>query len=392
MSSSNLERLAYIKEVTLGVTPVGPFNTIRYISESLSGNPQTVESAEARSDRASGGTLLTGLTVEGNIEAELSSSESSYKDFLLGGMMWPSWTASTSSTSTYAVDNTAKTITDTGAGTDLTTILTVGGAVVLRSPFVLNLNKIVYVSAVTATVITYIGNLQDETVVGAILGSPEYAEVGGGATTTAHSFTIEMNFLDLTQKAIDYLGSLVAGFTLNFEYGALAALTLAFNAQNWKVPAIPITDPPAVVNPPDDDIPINSSGDMGAIIIDGIDQDLCFQSLTIELNNNLTPQTCLGLLTAKDFVPGSATITVTANLYLGDSSFQYVSKKITNTPISIFFSATNADGGVAGFLPKVLLNSPDPASPGKDQEILLNLTGSAAAPTPPQNQFRLYWI
>jgi len=388
-----LERITKIKEVTFGVTPVGPWDTVRYISETLSGNPQTVESAEARSDRASGGTLLTGLTVEGNIEAELSSSDTSYKDFLLAGMMAPNWVASTTATSTYTIDNTAKTITDTGAGPDLTTIVSVGGAVVLKSPFLLNVNKVVYVSAVTPTVITYIGNLQDETaVVGATLGGPEYAEVGGGATTTSHSFTIEKNFLDLTQKAIDYIGSLVGGFTLNFEYGALAALTLAFNAKDWKVPAIPLTDPPTVVNPPDDDIPVNSSGDMGAIIIDNIDQALCFQSLSIELNNNLTPQNCLGILTATDFTPGSATITVNANLYLGDNSFQYVSKKITNTPISIFFSATNADGGVAGYLPKVLLNSPDPSSTGANTEIILNLTGSASAPTPPQNQFRLYWI
>ena len=40
MSSSNLELLAAIKETVYGVTPaVGDFSTIRYTSETLSGNP-----------------------------------------------------------------------------------------------------------------------------------------------------------------------------------------------------------------------------------------------------------------------------------------------------------------------------------------------------------------
>jgi len=392
MSSSNLERLAYIKEITLGVTPVGPFNTIRYISETLSGTPQTVESAEARSDRASGGTLLTGLTVEGNIEAEFSSSATSYKDFLLGGMMAASWIPEATSTSDFVVNNTTKTITDTVPGTDLTTIFKVNEPITLKTPFVLNLNKTVLVTAVTPTVVTYVGELVDETVTAAVVSRAEYAETGGGAATTEHSFSIEKNFLDLTAKAIDYLGMMVNVIGLNFTYGELAALTLGYVGQNWQVPATPLTDPPTVVNPPDSDIPINSTGDLGVILIDGVAQDLCLQSLSVELNNNLTPQTCIGLLTAKDVIPGSCTITLNISLYLGDNSFQYVEKKLKNTPISIFAMAQNQDGGIGFYIPRVLLNFPDPASSGKDTQITLELTGTAAAPPAPQNQFRLYWI
>ncbi|MFI5391670.1 MAG: phage tail tube protein, partial [Bacteriovoracales bacterium] len=128
------------------------------------------------------------------------------------------------------------------------------------------------------------------------------------------------------------------------------------------------------------------------ILVDGIAQDLCFQSLSIELNNNLTPQTCIGLLTSKDITPGSANISVTASLYLGDNSFQYVAKKLTNTPISIFAMAQNQDGGIGFFLPRVLLNFPDPASSGKDTQITIEMAGTVASPPAPQNQMRLYWI
>jgi len=391
MSSSNLERIASIKEITLGVTPVGPWSTIRYISETLNGAPTTVESQEARSDRGSGGVYLTGLEVTGGIEGELSGSDTSYKPFLLAGMMYPAWVASVTSTSNFTVDNTLKTIVDTVPGTDLTTIFAIGDAVILKTPFVLNLNKVVFVSAITATQITYLGELVDETVVGAIVGKPEYAQIGGGAQTTKHSFTLEKNFLDLSAKAIDYLGTLVNGFTLNFEYGALAAISFDFVAQNWAVPTVPLTDPPTVVNPADTDIPINSSGDFGRIIIDGVDQDLCFQSLTIELTNNLTPQTCLSKLVAQDFTPGQATINITASLYLGNNSFQYIAKKLSNQPISIAGSASNLDGGIGFYMPKVILNTPDPQSSGPNTEILLSLTGQAI-PSATENAMTLYWL
>ena len=393
MSSSNLELLAAIKETVYGVTPaVGDFSTIRYTSETLSGNPQTTASAEARTDRASAGTLLTGLEVTGDINFELSSSATSYKDFMLAAMMAPAWVAAVTSNSTFTIDNTLKTITDTIPGTDLTTLFSVGDALVITVGLgAVNLNKVVYVSAVTATDITYIGNLTDQTTIIGTIARPEYAEIGGGANTTKHSFSLEKKFQDLTLKAIDYLGALVGGMNLSFEYGALATGSFTFNAQSWAVPAVPITNPPRVVTPADTDGPLNASGDMAQIIIDGTNQDLCFQNISIELQNNLTPQTCLGLVSAKDFTPGAATINVNASLYLGDASFQYVSKKITNTPISIFGAATNADGGIAFSLPSVLLNSPDPQSGGANQTISLNLTGSTKAPAT-GSQFRLYWI
>jgi Phage tail tube protein len=393
MASSNLELIAAIKEVTYGVTPaVGNFNTIRYTSETLSGTPQTTASAEARTDRASAGTLLTGLEVGGDINFELSSSATSYKDFMLAAMMAPAWTAAATSASTFTINNTAKTITDTIPGVDLTTIFSVGDALVITVGLgAANLNKVVYVASRTATVVTYIGDLTNQTAVVGTISRPEYAEVGGGANTTKHSFSIEKKFQDLNNRALDYLGALVGGMNLNFEFGALATGSFTFNAQNWSVPTTPITNAPRVVNPADTDNPINASGDMAKIIIDGVDQDLCFQSLSIELQNNLTPQTCLGTISAKDFTPGAATINVNAALYLGDTSFQYIEKKITNTPISIFGAATNANGGVAFSMPAVLLNSPDPQSGGANQTITLNLTGTTKAPST-GNQFRLYWI
>ncbi|MFI5390963.1 MAG: phage tail tube protein [Bacteriovoracales bacterium] len=395
MSSSNLERLAYIKEITLGVTPVGPYNTMRYISETMNGNPVTVESQESKQNRSSGGVYITGLDVAGSTESEFSGSDTAFKPFLLAGLMAPAWIASTSSTSTFTIDNVAKTIVDTAAGTDLTTLFVIGDLVTLKAAFTTpNINKVVYISAVTATTITYVGELTDETATaGATLAKSEYAEIGGGAQTTKHSFTIEKSFLDLSQKSIDYIGSLVNGFVLNFEYGSLAGLTLNFVSQNWAVPLVPLTEPPTVVNNPDTDLPINSSGDMGTIIIDGViaPGGLCFQSLNIELTNNLTPQTCLSKLVAQDFTPGQATVNITASLYLGDNSFQYIAKKLTNTSISISGSASNADGGIGFFMPKVILNTPDPQSSGPNTELLLQLTGQAIA-SDTQNALRLYWL
>ena len=392
MSSSNLELVAAIKEVTYGITPAaGNFQTVRYTSESLSGNPNNIESAEARQDRASGGSFISGLEVAGDINVEIAPGE--YADFYLSALMAPSWVAAVSTApGTYVIDNTTHTITDTTPGVDLTTIFQVGGLVKLTSGFLAaNNGQAVYITAVAPTVITYAGTLTTQVVTSAgILTNPQHAGTGGGSSTTIHSFTMEKNFLDLTDKAIDYTGMLVNGLKLNMAWGALLTGAFSFNGQGWNIPATPITNPPRVVDPPGTNGPLNASQDITQIIINSTVQSLCFQKLDITLNNGLTPQNCLGRLVAQSFTPGTATIDIAADLYLGNTSFQYVANKITNTPISIYGVAQNAKGGIGFVMPTVLLNSPDPASGGANQDIVLNLTGKTVAPPSGANQFTLY--
>ena len=90
MSSSNLVRLAFIPEVTYGVTPgAGNFTTARFTSEGLSGTPQTVESQQIRTDRMSSGQVVVGLEVGGEVPFELAKEDAI--DSLIESAMYNTW-------------------------------------------------------------------------------------------------------------------------------------------------------------------------------------------------------------------------------------------------------------------------------------------------------------
>lgn len=73
LQSTNRVALAKVRETTFGVTPVTPvFKAIRQTSSSLAVNPQTIESAEIRSDRQIPDVVLVGYQAGGDIGGEMS--------------------------------------------------------------------------------------------------------------------------------------------------------------------------------------------------------------------------------------------------------------------------------------------------------------------------------
>src|ERR1043165_7236204 len=109
MSSSNLVRLAFIEEVEYGVAPTGNFQTARFTSESLSGTPETTESQQIRTDRMSGGQVVVGLTVGGEMNFELAKEDA--LDNFLESAMHSEWDEADAVTVSLAIDASAKTLT-----------------------------------------------------------------------------------------------------------------------------------------------------------------------------------------------------------------------------------------------------------------------------------------
>ena len=62
------------------------------------------------------------------------------------------------------------------------------------------------------------------------------------------------------------------------------------------------------------------------------------------LNNNLTPQTCIGTVAPKDYSPGTAQIEVTMTAYLEDTDWSLLATKLTQTPFAIGYLTKNAGG------------------------------------------------
>jgi hypothetical protein len=395
MSSSNLVRLAFVPEAAYGVTPTGvDWDTMRKVSESLSGTPTTTESEEARSDRQAGGQIQVGLELGGDVTFEVASSKC-YKDHILAAMKDEAWALPvTSAAEAFTVDATAMTI--TAVTSDFVAMgLRAGDMVKIdaNDTGYTGAQPMVYITVLTNKVMTVIGR---NLVTGSFpatttIERPEFVQIG----QTDHSFTMEKNFLDLTDKAISYRGMLLDGLSLAFTYGEIAQGGFTYIGNGYETPTPPDTDG-EVVNPATSEIPFNATSDIGLVLIDddaGNPQDanFCIQSLGIELTNNHQPEECIGDLAPGSYSAGTASITVEVSGYLADENFGYIQKKIDQTPVEVAYYAENQDGGIAVHVFEAQLSFDDPSSGGRDQIVTMDMSGTAKYSEQYGNSMRIYF-
>jgi len=392
MSSSNLVRVAFIEETVYGETPgAGNFKTARFTSESLSGTPETTESQQIRTDRLSSGQVVTGLTVQGDLNFELAKEDA--VDEFIESAMFSTFVTDTPVAVELAIDVTAGTITRSAG--DYNVDVEVGDVLTL-SGFTNSVNNIqVMVASIdSATVISYIGpdTLVDETEAGASFVVADRIEIG----ITKKSFSIEKSFLDLTNKAINYKGQIVSNMNLSVEYGSIVTGSFSFNGNSYDpvdqasdfLTNLRTIDPAATSNS------MNGSIDMPFIATqDGsvfTDATFCIQSLEISLNNNLTPQTCIGEAAPKDYTPGTAQIEISMSAYLADENWSYLQKKLTQDPVSFGFVIKNNDGFYGFYLPAVQLSFDDPSSAGQNQDVIMAMSGVAKVGANNEKSLRIY--
>jgi hypothetical protein len=194
--------------------------------------------------------------------------------------------------------------------------------------------------------------------------------------TDVVSFSICKQFQDLTDKSVSYLGMLVNQFSISMRYGSIAETTFGFMGNNYDTPDTPLTTG-RVIAPASTSQPLNASSDVGSVFIDGQIAQFCVQNLSIQLNNGLTPQQCMGRLTPREYALGTAAVTVSGSAYLADSNWDLMEKKITQQPVSIAYTAANQDGGIAVIVHGAQLSFPDAGSQGLDQQVSINFEGSA---------------
>ena len=357
----------------------GEFKTARFTSEQYSGTPETTESQQIRTDRLSSGQVVTGLTVEGGHNFELAK-ELAIEDFMESAM-FNSWDTSFAiKNRNFAIDTTAKTITS-DSGSFVTDGLEVGDVIVL-SNFASAVNNVpVMVTAVTALVIDYAG---PSTMVDAASEAASYQRGDKlSIGTSKKSLTIEKTFLDLTDKAIIYKGCLVSQMDLNIEYGSL--ISGVFNtsgnyyatadAANEFISYLEYIDDPATTNS------LNGSVDMPFVTTDVtgsfVQDTFCIQNLNMSLNNNLSTQTCIGKAAPEDYSPGTAALTVELSSYLKDANWDLLARKLSQESFAIGFTVNNSDGWYGFYMPAIQVSFDDPASAGQNQDISMDMSGTA---------------
>jgi hypothetical protein len=190
------------------------------------------------------------------------------------------------------------------------------------------------------------------------------------------SFSMEKQFQDLTDKAIDYRGMLVNTMSIDMKYGAIAESTFGFMGNGYETPETLMTAG-RTVDAASTYQPINASSDVGSVFIDGQIAQFCVQNLKIDLSNGLNPQECMGTLAPRAYALGTAAVNVSGSAYLADENWDLMFKKLTQQPVSIAYMAGNEDGGIAVIVHGAQLTFPDPGSKGMDQQVSIEFSGSA---------------
>lgn len=384
MSGSNLVRLAVIEEQTLGETPLaGDFATARFTNENLNGSANTTESQEIRSDRMSGGQIVTGLEVQGDLSFELAPDDL-FEKFVASAMM-SSWVTSAEITVGMTISTVAKTITrDAGDWDD---DVVVGDFITLSDFTEVGNNTVVQILAInspTEISVNIRKGMANEVVVAGKFKVADKVTIG----STKKSFTIEKSFKDLTNKGFAYRGLLVNSMSLNLAWGEVVTGSFSFLGTEREALDTAINFPTneRTVDGPSTTEQFNGSIDMPFIVSDVAgtlgELNFCLQSVGITLNNNLTAENCVGRVAAKDFSIGSAGVEVNFSTYLADSNWAFMAKKLTQEPFALGFlmsKPNKIDEGYGFYLPAVQASFDDPSAGGLNQQVSLDASGVAKA-------------
>jgi hypothetical protein len=377
MSSSNLVRVTAIPEVTYGVTPgAGNFKTARFISEGLSGTPETTESAQIRVDRMSSGQVVSGLTVGGELSFELA------KESLLEGFMESAMYNTFATQSLVTVDLEVDIVNRELTRASGTYSLVVGDFIKLSGfSNAVNNVEVMVSEVVSATVIKFVGpdTMVDEVGTGTTYKRADKLSIG----TTKKSYSIEKAFLDLTNKAINYRGMIASEMNLNVSYGEIVNGSFTFSGNDYEAVDASVDfmtngrtiDAAATTQSMNGsvDMPFLASGATGTL--EGV--TFCIQSLELSLNNNLNPLNCIGETAPIDYDAGTAQIEVSLSAYLSNANWELLQKKLTQEAFALGFIVKNIDGAYAFYLPAIQVSFDDPSSGGANQIISLEMSGTA---------------
>jgi hypothetical protein len=405
MSSANLVEVIYTPETVYGVTdePLSGAvaETVRFTSETLSGSPTTAISAVIRTDRMSGGQVVVGLEVGGDLNTETASSKFQ-DDFFEAGMM-STWVAAASLSTDVTL--TPNPIDDQEAELVITGDLSAIGPGVAANDVI----QLVPASGAPVTVTVITVDSTTNATVATNAGEPLISGVTMDVQIAQHvvigaeekSFTMSKAYLDVLhllttdEHSQRYNGSLVSGFNVTASYGEIVTGVFSTLANGYiqETPSYSqqIEAAGGTVNAPSTSTSLNASVDVPIVATDGTAATYCIESFDITLDNGLDPSTCIGEIAPQAYTLGTAAITVNASIYLGDSAYDsLMAQKLSQAPVAMTFTMTNTDGGYAFFMPHVQMVFPDPTSDGQNEQTMLEATGTASVGDAGESALKIY--
>jgi hypothetical protein len=194
------------------------------------------------------------------------------------------------------------------------------------------------------------------------------------------TYQMEVSYPDLGGVGTDEyeysLGNSVNEMSLNVPLTDKATINYGFIGTNTEnITGTRKTNASSAVSPLRT-VAFNTSSDVASLTTDVISSatDVCFKSLTLTLNNNVSVEKCLGTLGARFVNSGLFEVNL-------EGQMLFTSKAITNairnnTTVTFLAILRNQDGAIAFDMPELTLSGGGREFP-VDQSVLVNITGNS---------------
>lgn len=182
------------------------------------------------------------------------------------------------------------------------------------------------------------------------------------------SFSAEVAFEDLS-KYLLFKGLRVSQFTLDITFGSLVTGSVSFmgNGASQETSSALGT---GLINAATTTGVMSATSDVGTVSIDGsLANEICIQNLTLDINNNLYENNCIGNEFAAGIGYGSSSVTGTVTMYLNADAWDLYGKVLTNSSVEMSYILDDGTNSYTFEMFNVKLSGDAPTSTAKDQEI-----------------------
>jgi tail tube protein len=372
LASGTRVQLAYITEVTHGVTPGTPAGQIlRATQRNINMTKTMLKSAEVRADRQVADVRHGMVKTEGTLGFELSRQ--SYDDFityLTGG----TWEAITLTTAAGDIAVTGVSTFTRPSGSFVTDGLKPGMVIKTTGFSASNNNGHFVVKTVAATTITVFNEVNLTTVAAA--GAQAMTVPGKviGIGTTLTTFTMERAFLDVSEFQV-FTGCTVNQMSLKVAPEAIVGGTFTVLGMTGSDMAGSTVFDSAAAAPTSS--PFSSfDGVMG----EGSSVNSVMTGMDLTINNNRTLGAVIGSNTSPDVFDGTVEVSGTMSVYFADSAEYTKFFNETETVLAVLLDDLNGTDFMCIYLPRVKYTGAS-TDPPQNGPIVMAVPFQALAPT-----------
>lgn len=194
--------------------------------------------------------------------------------------------------------------------------------------------------------------------------------VGG---TDSTSYTITKQFQDLTTDYTHFTGMRVGNITLNFEFGAVTtgAITFAGKQPARSTSSLVGAGSVAVATTTDIMSGADFSNFQTGTNVAGLSaSSILVRSISLSINTNLRAIEALGTTYPSNQSYGSRLITGSISYYYDDSSKDFYTATLDNTPRALQWDISDGTNTYTFLIPRLKFGSGDPVADAKDSDVM----------------------